>query len=100
MLFRSRRKNQLAKDAPVYLMLAGFGISKGGHARAVVRAGADGAIVGSAIASIYENDLGSPGSTLPNIAALCSEIKQGCISGHEDRNNNIHQEAAGVDRYV
>ncbi|NIO37913.1 tryptophan synthase subunit alpha, partial [Candidatus Bathyarchaeota archaeon] len=50
--------------------LAGFGISKREHAAAVVSAGADGAIAGSAYAEIYEKNLEKPEETLPKIAQL------------------------------
>ncbi len=63
-------------------MLAGFGISKREHAHSVLEAGADGAIVGSAIASIYQKNLNNPYSAIPEIASLCKEIKQGCIDGY------------------
>jgi tryptophan synthase alpha chain len=66
-------------DVPV---LAGFGISKREHATAVVSAGADGAIVGSAYADIYEKNLEKPEETLPEIRRLAKQIKQGCIEGY------------------
>jgi len=69
-------------DVPV---LAGFGISKREHAAAVVSAGADGAIAGSAYAEIYEKNLEKPEETLPEIARLAKEIKQGCIEGYRQR---------------
>ena len=63
-------------------MLAGFGISKREHAAAVVSAGADGAIAGSAYADIYEKNLEKPEETLPEIGRLTKQIKQGCIEGY------------------
>jgi tryptophan synthase alpha chain len=66
-------------DVPV---LAGFGISKREHAAAVVSAGADGAIAGSAYAKIYEKNLKNPEETLPEIARLAKQIKRGCIEGY------------------
>jgi len=65
--------------------LAGFGISKREHAAAVVSAGADGAIVGSAYAEIYEKNLKKPEETLPEIAQLAKQIKLGCIEGYRQR---------------
>ncbi len=65
--------------------LAGFGISKREHASAVVSAGADGAIVGSAYAKIYEKNLKEPEETLHKIGRLATEIKQGCIEGYRQR---------------
>jgi len=69
-------------DVPV---LAGFGISKREHAAAVVSAGADGAVAGSAYAEIYDKNLQKPEETLPEIARLAKQIKQGCIEGYRQR---------------
>lgn len=66
-------------------LLAGFGISKKEHARAVVSSGADGAIVGSAYAKIYERNLKNPTETLEKISQLAKQIKQGCIEGYRQR---------------
>ena len=72
-------------DVPV---LAGFGISKREHSLAVVSAGADGAIVGSAYAQIYGKNLEKPEKTLPTIARLAKQIKQGCIEGYKKHLGN------------
>jgi len=74
-------------DVPV---LAGFGISKREHAAAVVSAGADGAIAGSAYAEIYEKNLKKPEETLPEIARLAKQIKRGCIEGYRQRLSNSY----------
>jgi tryptophan synthase alpha chain len=66
-------------------LLAGFGISKREHAKAVVSSGADGVIVGSAYAKIYEKNLITPEETLPEIAQLVRHIKRGCIEGYNHR---------------
>jgi len=66
-------------------LLAGFGISKREHAAAVVSAGADGAVAGSAYAKIYEKNLKQPEETLPEIARLAKQIKQGCVEGYRRR---------------
>ncbi len=63
-------------------LLVGFGISKKEHAAAVVSAGANGVVVGSAYAKIYEKNLEKPEETLPEIAQLAKQIKQGCIEGY------------------
>jgi tryptophan synthase alpha chain len=63
-------------------LLAGFGISNRAQATAVVAAGADGAIAGSAYAKVYERSLETPEKVLPQIAELVYEIKQGCIEGY------------------
>ncbi|MEM2994896.1 MAG: tryptophan synthase subunit alpha [Candidatus Bathyarchaeia archaeon] len=65
-------------DVPI---MAGFGISKREHAKAIISAGADGVIVGSAYAQIYSKNLENPERTLPEIAMLAKQIKQGCIEG-------------------
>jgi len=54
-------------------LLAGFGISKPEHAKAVISAGADGAIVGSAIAKIYEKKF-----ELESVASFVREMKTAC----------------------
>ena len=66
-------------------LLAGFGISNRQQASAVVSAGADGAIAGSAYAKIYEKNLKNPEEILPQIASLVYEIKQGCNEGYNLR---------------
>lgn len=66
-------------------LLAGFGISKKEHAKAVVKAGADGAIAGSAYAKIYEKHLDHPKNSLPALSKLASELKAGCIEGYRSR---------------
>jgi len=60
-------------------VMVGFGISKREHAKAIVDAGADGVVVGSAYAKIYTKNLQNPFATLPEIARLSREIKTGCI---------------------
>ena len=66
-------------------LLAGFGISTRKQAAAVVSAGADGAISGSVYARVYEKKLEKPETTLPEIAGLVRQIKQGCIEGYNQR---------------
>lgn len=66
-------------------LLAGFGIAQPHHAEAIVAAGADGVIVGSAYAKIYEEKLINPVATLPQIQELAREIKQSCIQGYRRR---------------
>ena len=66
-------------------ILTGFGISKREHAEAVVSAGADGVIVGSAYAKIYEKNLRTPEETLPEITQLVRQIKKGCVEGYKRR---------------
>lgn len=66
-------------------LMAGFGISKKEHARAVVSAGANGVITGSILGEIYEKNLENPLKTLPEIEKTAREIKQGCIEGYKQR---------------
>lgn len=66
-------------------LIAGFGISKGKHAKTMISAGADGVVTGSAICKIYEKNLENPGQTLPEIAEFARQIKQGCIEGYKQR---------------
>lgn len=65
--------------------MAGFGISKREHAAAVVSAGADGAITGSALGKIYEKNLNRPEEALPRIARFAKQIKRGCVEGYGRR---------------
>jgi tryptophan synthase alpha chain len=66
-------------------LLAGFGISTQKQAANVVAAGADGAIAGSVYARVYEKSLKKPEETLPEIASLVAQIKQGCVEGYRQR---------------
>ncbi len=54
--------------------LVGFGISKPSHVEQISTAGADGAIVGSAIARLYEGCLDTPQDALKDIAAFISSM--------------------------
>jgi tryptophan synthase alpha chain len=56
-------------------LLVGFGISRPEHVASLLRAGADGCVVGSAIARIYSERLEEPESTLPRIAEFVSSLK-------------------------
>lgn len=66
-------------------LMAGFGISKKEHAKAVVSAGADGAITGSVLGKIYEKKLDNPEETLPRLAKVAREIREGCNEGYRQR---------------
>ncbi|MEM0313785.1 MAG: tryptophan synthase subunit alpha [Candidatus Bathyarchaeia archaeon] len=66
-------------------LIVGFGISKAEHAEALITAGADGVVVGSAYARIYAENLDNPFRKLPEIARLAREIKLGCIRGYAAR---------------
>lgn len=66
-------------------LLAGFGISTQKQASNVVAAGADGVIAGSIYAKIYEKNIENPKETLPQIAEVVGQIKQGCLQGYRLR---------------
>lgn len=66
-------------------LMAGFGISKKEHARAVVSAGADGVITGSVLGKIYEKNLENPNKALSELAKFARGIKQGCNEGYRKR---------------
>jgi len=53
----------------------GFGISKSEHAAAIVRAGADGVIIGSKIVSLIEKNLDNKDKCLSEISAFLTEVK-------------------------
>ena len=53
----------------------GFGISKPEHAAAVASAGADGAIIGSKIVKLIEDNLGNREKILAEISTFLSEVK-------------------------
>ncbi len=73
-------------DTPI---LAGFGISKPEHAKALVKAGADGVIVGSMYASLYEKHIHDPYNSLPQISELVRQIKISCIEGVAERTSEM-----------
>jgi len=66
-------------------IMVGFGISKREHAEAIVSAGADGVVVGSAYTRIYSKNLKDPFRKLPEIAKLAREIKLGCIKAYRNK---------------
>jgi len=66
-------------------LLAGFGVSSADHARLLVANGADGVVVGSAIAEIYSRNLRNPHSTLERIRSFVSELKAACVQGMRER---------------
>jgi tryptophan synthase alpha chain len=69
-------------------LMAGFGISGGEQAEAIMAAGADGVIAGSVFAKIYERKIGAPEKTLKEVGELTLQIKRGCVSGHPGRSKN------------
>jgi tryptophan synthase alpha chain len=66
-------------------LLAGFGIAKRENAATIVSAGADGVVVGSAYAKLYEKNISNPAKTLPDIARFTKLLKQGCTEGYRNR---------------
>lgn len=57
-------------------LLVGFGISRPEHVSALLREGADGCVVGSAIARIYSERLEEPERTLPAISRFVRSLKE------------------------
>jgi tryptophan synthase alpha chain len=66
-------------------LMAGFGVSGGEQAEALMAAGADGVIAGSVFAKIYEGSIGKPEGALKEIAELATSIKKGCVDGAPGR---------------
>lgn len=60
-------------------ILVGFGIRSAHDVQEMVRMGADGVIVGSAIAGIYEKNISSPENSLPKISSFIKRLKEGTI---------------------
>jgi tryptophan synthase alpha chain len=58
----------------------GFGISTPGHAKTCAAAGADGIIVGSAIVSIVERDLGNPESMERELKEYVASMKKAALA--------------------
>jgi len=63
-------------------LMAGFGVSKGDHAKALTSAGADGVITGSALGNIYEKNLSTPEDTLEEIGRFARRMKEACVEGY------------------
>jgi tryptophan synthase alpha chain len=59
-------------------ILAGFGVSAPEHAKALISAGADGVVVGSAITEIYSKNLEDPYRKLPEILEFARSMKAAC----------------------
>jgi tryptophan synthase alpha chain len=70
------------RDCTDLPLMAGFGISRKEHALAMLSAGVDGIITGSAITEIYSKNLHSPEMSLPDIAKFAGEMKQACVEGY------------------
>ncbi len=68
-------------------LMAGFGISKKEHVLAMLSAGVDGVITGSAIAKIYAKTLPTPEKSLAEIAEFSREMKSACIEGFRKRHS-------------
>jgi tryptophan synthase alpha chain len=71
-LYRLVRRLKSMTDRPIYV---GFGIKSGQDVRKIIKMGADGVIVGSAIARIYEENLDNPYKSLGKISAFIKSIK-------------------------
>jgi tryptophan synthase alpha chain len=60
-------------------LAVGFGISKPEHVRQVIKAGADGAIVGSAIIKVIEKNLGNKEKMLSDLKDFVSSLKSATV---------------------
>lgn len=70
---------RLLKSMTDKKILVGFGISSGKDAREILEMGADGVIVGSAIARIYESNMHNPTKSLVEIARFMRTLKKATI---------------------
>ena len=72
----------LIKNAKKYTKLpvcVGFGISRKEHVKELMKAGASGVIIGSAIVKIIERNLGNERKMIKEIANFCREMKKGTV---------------------
>jgi tryptophan synthase alpha chain len=76
---------QRVKNITDLPLMVGFGISTKDQAAQIVSTGADGVVVGSAIAKIYEKNLSNPFEVLDEISDFATEIKKGCVEGFARR---------------
>lgn len=60
-------------------LCVGFGISKPEHVRAILSAGANGAIVGSAVVSLIKNNLGNKEKMLEALALFAKKMKKATV---------------------
>jgi tryptophan synthase alpha chain len=71
----NRARNAAKKNVPIAV---GFGISSPEHVREVIAAGADGAIVGSAIVDIIAKNIGDEEKMLQDIRGFVAQLKEAC----------------------
>lgn len=71
-----RRINKLNMEIPIFM---GFGINTPSDAKEMIANGADGIIVGSAVARIYEKDLSVPEKSLVKIKKFIKSLKHSII---------------------
>lgn len=76
-ILRLLRRIRSRTDLPLY---AGFGISKPEHVRTLIRSGADGAIVGSAIVDLIANNLSRRRHMVREIEAYVKKMKAKTLS--------------------
>ncbi|MBI5452681.1 tryptophan synthase subunit alpha [Candidatus Gottesmanbacteria bacterium] len=70
---------KLIKSMTSKSIYVGFGIKSAEDIKEIIQIGADGIIVGSAIARIYEKNIFQPESTLAEISAFVGKLKKGTI---------------------
>ena len=68
-------------------IFVGFGIKSGKDAKEILRLGADGVIVGSAIARIYKEKISSPEKSLPEISSFIKSLKDSTIKRKDKKHD-------------
>jgi tryptophan synthase alpha chain len=71
-----RARKAEKKNVPIAV---GFGISTPEHVREVIAAGADGAIVGSAIVDVIAKNIGDEEKMLHDIRGFVAQLKEACL---------------------
>lgn len=71
-----RARKAAKKNVPIAV---GFGISTPQHVREVIAAGADGAIVGSAIVDVIAKNIDDEEKMLRNIRGFVAQLKEACL---------------------
>lgn len=76
-----REKIKILKSAGAPPIVVGFGVSTPEHVAAALRAGADGAISGSAVVKIIEDNLGDSAAMRRGLAGFVREMKAASTAG-------------------
>ncbi len=70
---------KLIKSITIKPIFVGFGIKSPNEVKEILRLGADGVIVGSAIAKFYEENIDNPEKSLSKISSFIKTLKEGTI---------------------